>query len=161
MAKAVSDLTQQFLPVPPCRPPLPLSAQQDDIKFQTNPMNTAGFELSVVYWTFHYLLSGATKYQARERKKADGLLRSQGLTSENSLAWSNLAKRRSSPEREAVECQENYLSFLVTSWGRLFLHRIEDRDTDHTSTTRVWTALSGFPPFWQGRGLQYLIDSEI
>lgn len=36
-------------------------------------MNTAGFKLSVVYWTFHFWLSGATKIPgSREKKKQKG-----------------------------------------------------------------------------------------
>lgn len=81
---------------------------------------------------------GHQNTRLKRKKKAEGLPRSQGPTSEKSLAWSNLARRRSSPEREAVECQGNYLSFLLTSQDRLFLHGKEDRDTDHASITRAF-----------------------
>lgn len=55
-------------------------------------------------------------------------MRSEGPTSVKSLAWSNLGRRRFPPEREAVDCQGDYLSFLLTSQGRL-LHGKEDQDT--------------------------------
>lgn len=45
MAKAVSDLPQQFFPVPPCSPPLPLSVQRDDTDFHVFDLETFYGEL--------------------------------------------------------------------------------------------------------------------